>query len=96
MRSAASAAAAGSSASGGGASRDHCERGADGRACRNLSIGGRHRVEYAGTAIQLVASGRVDLDSMVTAYDGLHDVAAALTASRSDPTTVKAIVRPGD
>jgi threonine dehydrogenase-like Zn-dependent dehydrogenase len=48
------------------------------------------------TAIQLVASGRVDLDSLVTGHYGLHDVEAALTASRSDPTTVKAIVRPGD
>ena len=48
------------------------------------------------TAIQLVASGRVDLDSMVTGHYGLHDVEAALTASRSDPTTVKAIVRPAD
>jgi hypothetical protein len=33
---------------------------------------------------------------MVTGHYGLHDVEAALTASRSDPTTIKAIVRPGD
>ena len=45
--------------------------------------------------IQLVASGRVDLDAMVTGHYGLHDVEAALTASRNDPTAVKSIVRPG-
>jgi L-iditol 2-dehydrogenase len=64
---------------------------------RELMITGAFR--YANTwptAIQLVASGRVDLDSMVTGHYGLHDVEAALTASRSDPTSVKAIVRPGD
>ena len=64
---------------------------------RELVITGAFR--YANTwptAIQLVASGRVDLDALVTGHYGLHDVEAALTASRSDPTTVKAIVRPGD
>jgi L-iditol 2-dehydrogenase len=64
---------------------------------RELMITGTFR--YANTwptAIQLVASGRVDLDSIVTGHYGLDDVEAALTASRSDPTTVKAIVRPGD
>lgn len=45
---------------------------------------------------QVAASGGVDLDSMVTGHYGLKDVEAALTASRSDPTIVKAIVRPGD
>jgi hypothetical protein len=38
----------------------------------------------------------VDLDAMVTGHLGLHDVEAALTASRSDPRPVKVIVRPGD
>jgi L-iditol 2-dehydrogenase len=64
---------------------------------RELIITGAFR--YANTwpiAIQLAASGRVDLDTMVTGHYGLHDVEAALIASRSDPTTVKAIVRPGD
>ena len=63
---------------------------------RELVISGAFR--YANTwpvAIQLAASGRVDLDSMVTGHYALDDVEAALTASRSDPTTVKAIVRPG-
>ncbi len=64
---------------------------------RELVITGAFR--YANTwpvAIQLASSGQVDLDSMVTGHFGLHDVEAALTASRSDPTTVKAIVRPGE
>lgn len=64
---------------------------------RELTITGAFR--YANTwpiAVQLAASGRVDLDSMVTGHYGLEDVETALTASRSDPTTVKAIIRPGD
>jgi L-iditol 2-dehydrogenase len=64
---------------------------------RELVITGAFR--YANTwptAIQLAASERVDLDSMVTGHYGLDAVEAALTASRSDPTTVKAIIRPGD
>jgi L-iditol 2-dehydrogenase len=47
------------------------------------------------TAIALVASKRVDVDSLVTGYYGLDDVEKALTAARRDPTTVKAVVRPG-
>jgi L-iditol 2-dehydrogenase len=47
------------------------------------------------TAISLAASGKVDLDRLVTGRYGLDDVEAALTAGRRDPTTVKAIVRPG-
>jgi L-iditol 2-dehydrogenase len=63
---------------------------------RELMITGAFRYAHCWpTAIQLVASARVDLDSMVTGHYGLDDVEAALTASRSDPTTVKAIVRPG-
>ena len=33
---------------------------------------------------------------MVTGHYGLDDVETALTASRDDPTTMKAIVRPGE
>jgi hypothetical protein len=33
---------------------------------------------------------------MVTGHYGLHDVEAALTASRDDPQSMKAIVRPGE
>lgn len=64
---------------------------------RELVITGAFR--YANTwptAIQLASSGRVDLDSLVTGHFGLHEVEAALTASRTDPTSVKVIVRPGD
>jgi len=64
---------------------------------RELMITGAFR--YASTwptAIQLAASGRVNLDAMVTGHYGLHDVEAALTASKNDPTTIKAIVRPGE
>jgi L-iditol 2-dehydrogenase len=63
---------------------------------REVTITGAFR--YANTwptAIQLAASGRVDLDAMVTGHYGLRDVEAALTASRDDPTSMKAIVRPG-
>lgn len=52
---------------------------------------------YADTwplAIQLVASGQVDLDSLVSATFGLDDVAAALDAD-GDPELLKAVVRPG-
>ncbi len=63
---------------------------------RELVITGAFR--YANTwpvAIELAASGRVDLDSMVTGHFGLADVEAALTASRSDPSAVKVMVTPG-
>jgi L-iditol 2-dehydrogenase len=46
------------------------------------------------TAIALAASGRVDLDLLVTGHYGLDEVEQALTAPRSDPTTMKAMVRP--
>jgi L-iditol 2-dehydrogenase len=47
------------------------------------------------TAIDLVASGRVDLDVLVTGHFGLDEVEQALTAARRDPATVKPVVRPG-
>lgn len=62
---------------------------------RELVLTGAFR--YANTwptAIALVAAGRVDLDLLVTGHYGLDDVGAALTASRRDPTAVKAMVRP--
>jgi L-iditol 2-dehydrogenase len=52
---------------------------------------------YANTwpvAIDLVASGRVDLDLLVTGHYDLDDVEQALTAARRDPATVKPVVRP--
>jgi L-iditol 2-dehydrogenase len=63
---------------------------------RELVITGAFR--YANTwptAISLAASGRVDLDAMVTGHYGLADVEAALTAARNDPESIKTIVRPG-
>jgi L-iditol 2-dehydrogenase len=47
------------------------------------------------TAIDLVASGRVDLDALVTGHFGLEQVEDALTAPSSDPRAVKSMVRPG-
>ncbi len=64
---------------------------------RELTITGAFR--YANTwpiAIRLASSGRVDLDAMVTGHFPLGDVAAALTAARDDPTSMKSVVRPGD
>ena len=63
---------------------------------RELVLTGAFR--YANTwpvAISLAASGRVDLDVLVTGHYGLDEVEQALTASRRDPATVKAMVRPG-
>jgi L-iditol 2-dehydrogenase len=64
---------------------------------RELVITGAFR--YANTwptAISLTASGRVDLDSLVTGHYGLDRVEDALTAPRRNPATVKAIIRPGE
>ena len=46
------------------------------------------------TAVSLVASGAVDLDTLVTGVYDLDSVEEALTAARRDPATVKAVVRP--
>jgi L-iditol 2-dehydrogenase len=62
---------------------------------RELVVTGAFR--YANTwplAIGLVASERVDLDVMVTGHYGLAGVESGLTAARSDPTVLKAVVRP--
>lgn len=64
---------------------------------RELTVTGTFR--YANTwptAIELVASGRVDLDALVTGHVGLDEVESALTAGRSDPTAVKVMVQPGE
>jgi L-iditol 2-dehydrogenase len=63
---------------------------------RELLLTGVFR--YANTwplAIELAATGRVDLDSMVTGYFGLDNVEDALAAT-SEPRTLKPIVRPTD
>ena len=62
---------------------------------RELVLTGAFR--YANTwpiAIELAASGRVELDRMVTGHFGLADVEDALTASRRDPAVIKPVVRP--
>lgn len=60
-----------------------------------LSVTGTFR--YAGTwptAIALAASGRIQLDRLVTGHYGLAEVEQALTAPRHDPAAIKAVVRP--
>ena len=62
---------------------------------RELEVTGTFR--YANTwptAIELVASGRVDLDRLVTGTYRLDQAEEALTAARQDPGSVKAVVRP--
>ena len=62
---------------------------------REITFTGAFR--YANTwpeAIQLAASGRVDLDALVTGHFGLDAVERALTAGRDDPESIKVVVRP--
>lgn len=63
---------------------------------RELELTGTFR--YANTwptAIDLVATGRVDLRRLVTGHFPLDRLEAALVAGRSDPEAVKAVVHPG-
>ncbi|HXL19898.1 MAG TPA: zinc-binding dehydrogenase, partial [Streptosporangiaceae bacterium] len=62
---------------------------------RELEVTGTFR--YASTwpdAIALAASGRVDLDALVTGHYGLADVEQALTIGAPDPGSVKVVVTP--
>ena len=62
---------------------------------RELWLTGTFR--YANTypaAIALAASGRVDLEAIVTGHFALDEVDAALRAGREDPASVKPIVTP--
>ena len=62
---------------------------------RELNVTGTFR--YANTwplAIALVASGRVDLDRLVTGDYSIDSVEDALTAGRRDANAIKAIVHP--
>lgn len=64
---------------------------------RELVLTGSFR--YANTwptAIALAASGRVELDRLVTGRYGLDQVEQALEATARDPEAVKTIVRPGE
>ena len=72
-------------------------------ACRRGGVTGGSCVLVTGafryantwpTAVALVASGAVDLDSLVTGAHGLDAVEDALTAARRDPASVKVVVRP--
>jgi len=62
---------------------------------RELQLTGTFR--YAGTwptAIALVASGRIDLDRLVTGTYQLDQAEDALTAGRRDQRTVKVVIHP--
>lgn len=62
---------------------------------RELVVTGTFR--YAGTwpaAIALAASGQVDLERLVTGHFALADTAAALTAARDTPGSVKSVIDP--
>jgi L-iditol 2-dehydrogenase len=62
---------------------------------RELELTGTFR--YANTwptAIALVASGRVDLDRLVTGTFQLDQAEEALTAGRRDPQSVKVVIHP--
>jgi L-iditol 2-dehydrogenase len=62
---------------------------------RELTVTGTFRYAHTWpTAIALGASGRVELDRLVTGHYGLDDVPEALTVARTDPHTVKPVVRP--
>lgn len=63
---------------------------------RELIVTGTFRYANAyPAAIELAASGRVDLDSLVTSRFPLDEVMAALEASRGDEAALKAVVLPG-
>ena len=47
------------------------------------------------TAIALAATGRVDLEAIITGHFALDEAEAALRAGRDDPTAVKVMVVPG-
>jgi L-iditol 2-dehydrogenase len=60
-----------------------------------LTVTGTFR--YANTwpiALDLVRSGQIDVDTLVTHRVGLADVESALTAAARDATAVKVVVRP--
>lgn len=63
---------------------------------REIELTGTFR--YANTypaALALAESGKVKLDTIVSAHFGLSEVADALAAARRDPLSVKPVVRPG-
>lgn len=62
---------------------------------REVEVTGTFRyVNTYPTAIALVASGKIDLDVLVTGHFGLDDTEEALLASRKDPHAIKSMVTP--
>jgi L-iditol 2-dehydrogenase len=64
---------------------------------REIMLTGAFR--YTNTwpeAIELAASGRIELDGLVTGHFGLDEVAGALTAGEDDPESIKVVVRPNE
>jgi L-iditol 2-dehydrogenase len=62
---------------------------------RELTITGVFR--YANSyplALDLISSGRVDVDSVISHRFGLADAEQALTLARREPASMKAIVNP--
>ena len=62
---------------------------------RELTVTGTFR--YARTyplALQLIASGAVDVRRLITHHFGLEETEAALTASRREPESIKSVVLP--
>jgi L-iditol 2-dehydrogenase len=62
---------------------------------REITLTGTFR--YANTyadAIALVASGRIDIRSLVTGHYSLETAEQALQATKKDPTNIKSIVAP--
>jgi threonine dehydrogenase-like Zn-dependent dehydrogenase len=63
---------------------------------RELTVLGSYAATY-GTyedAVALIASGRVEVDSTVTAVRPLEDIAAAIAASGNDRDVIKIQIRP--
>ena len=62
---------------------------------REITLTGTFR--YANTyadAIALVASGHIDLKSIITGHYSLEETEQALQATRSDPANIKSVVVP--
>ncbi|MCK6066206.1 MULTISPECIES: NAD(P)-dependent alcohol dehydrogenase [Microbacterium] len=63
---------------------------------REITLTGTFRyVNTWPTAIQLVASGTIEVASLVTGRFGLEDVEKALMQSKTDPVAIKTMVIPG-
>jgi L-iditol 2-dehydrogenase len=64
---------------------------------RELWLTGTFRYAHTyPTAVELVSSGAIDLDALVSKTFTLDEVENALTYNASDPTAMKVIVRVSD